>query len=49
MGTRTFVNERVSFSPTKAASRGVDMPLVLIVVALVVFGLIMLYSASYDF
>lgn len=49
MGTRTFVNERVSFSPTKAVSRGVDMPLVLIVVALCVFGLIMLYSASYDF
>ena len=49
MGTRTFVNERASFSPTKAVSRGVDMPLVLIVVALVVFGLIMLYSASYDF
>jgi cell division protein FtsW len=49
MGTRTFVNERVSFSPTKASSRSVDMPLVLIVVALCVFGLIMLYSASYDF
>jgi cell division protein FtsW len=49
MGTRTFVNKRVSFSPTKAVSRGVDMPLVLIVVALSVFGLIMLYSASYDF
>ncbi len=49
MGTRTFVNERVSFSPTKTVSRGVDMPLVLAVVALCVFGLIMLYSASYDF
>src|SRR5574339_125743 len=49
MGTRTFVNERVSFSPTKAVSRGMNMPLVLIVVALCVFGLIMLYSASYDF
>ncbi len=49
MGTRTFVNERVSFSPRKVASRGYDIPLVLVVVALVVFGLIMLYSASYDF
>ncbi len=49
MGTRTFVNERVSFSPKKVASRGFDIPLVLVVVALVVFGLIMLYSASYDF
>ena len=49
MGTRTFVNERVSFSPKRVASRGLDMPLVLVVVALSVFGLIMLYSASYDF
>src|SRR5512147_249051 len=49
MGTRTFVNERVSFSPTKSISRGLDIPLVLVVVALLVFGLIMLYSASYDF
>ena len=29
MGTRTFVNERVSFRPTKTISRGVDIPLVL--------------------
>ena len=29
--------------------RGVDMPLLLTVVALIVFGLIMLYSASFDF
>jgi cell division protein FtsW len=49
MGTRTFVNERVSFSAKKVAARGFDIPLVLVVVALSVFGLIMLYSASYDF
>src|SRR5215216_4036752 len=49
MGTRTFVNNRASFSPAKRLSRGFDMPLVLAVIALVVFGLIMLYSASYDF
>ncbi|HJS18115.1 MAG TPA: putative peptidoglycan glycosyltransferase FtsW [Anaerolineales bacterium] len=49
MGTRTFVNDRGSFSPARKMSRGFDMPLVLIVVALLVFGLIMLYSASYDF
>ena len=49
MGTRTFVNDRISFSPAKKLARGVDMPLVLTVVALVVFGLIMLYSASFDF
>ncbi len=49
MGTRTFVNERVTFSPTKNLARGIDIPLALTVVALVVFGLIMLYSASFDF
>ncbi len=49
MGTRTFVNNRLSFSPVKKLTRGVDIPLVLTVVALIVFGLIMLYSASFDF
>src|SRR5512138_3551184 len=53
MGTRAFVNNRVSsLTPAKAkknSSRGFDMPLVLTVIALMVFGLIMLYSASYDF
>jgi len=49
MGTRTFVNERASFSPSKNPIRGIDVPLVLTVVALLVFGLIMLYSASFDF
>lgn len=51
MGTRTFVDERMSFSPSKHVkrARGVDLSLVLTVVALAVFGLIMLYSASFDF
>ena len=49
MGSRTFVNNRMSFSPAKNLARGVDMPLVLTVIALLVFGLIMLYSASFDF
>lgn len=49
MGTGTFVNNRVSFSPGKSLARGYDMPLLLTIVALMVFGLIMLYSASYDF
>lgn len=30
-------------------SRGFDMPLLVIVIALIVFGLVMLYSASWDF
>src|SRR5512134_240681 len=49
MGTRTFVNDRLTFSPVRNLTRGVDIPLVLTVVALLVFGLIMLYSASFDF
>src|SRR5688572_14218047 len=49
MGTRTFVNERMTYSPAKKLARRVDIPLILAVVALVVFGLIMLYSASFDF
>src|SRR3972149_249300 len=52
MGTRTFVNDRMSFSPSRNLARGarsVDIPLVLTVIALAVFGLIMLYSASFDF
>ena len=32
-----------------ASARGLDVPLLLVVVALLVFGLIMLFSASYDF
>jgi len=49
MGPRTFVNDRLSFSPVRNLARGVDIPLVLTIVALLVFGLIMLYSASFDF
>ena len=48
MGTSTLVNERMKYSPVRRLSR-VDIPLILAVVALVVFGLIMLYSASFDF
>ena len=52
MGTRTFVDDRMSLSSTRSPARRVrtvDVPLVLAVVALAVFGLIMLYSASFDF
>ena len=49
MGTGTLVNQRMALSSVKKRSRGLDIPLVLTVVALVVFGLIMLYSASFDF
>jgi len=39
----------MTYSPAKKLARRVDIPLILAVVALVVFGLIMLYSASFDF
>ncbi len=43
MGAGTFVNERVSPVAGRPARRTVDMPLMLTVIALIVFGLIMLY------
>jgi cell division protein FtsW len=49
MGSRTFVNDRFSFSFSRNWARGLDVPLVMVVTALLVFGLIMLYSASFDF
>jgi len=49
MGTGTIVNNRFTYSPAKKLARSVDVPLILAVVALVVFGLIMLYSASFGF
>jgi len=49
MGARTFINDRTSLSFSRNLRRGVDMPMLLVVIALLVFGLIMLYSASFDF
>jgi cell division protein FtsW len=49
MGARTFVNDRLTFSFTRNWVRSADVLLILSVVALSVFGLIMLYSASFDF
>lgn len=49
MGAGTFVNDRSPLSRSAARRRGVDAPLLLTVVALLVFGLVMLYSASFDF
>ena len=50
MGTGTFVNERRGTQTRfTAITRGFDMPLLVIVIALVVFGLLMLFSASWDF
>ena len=54
MGTGTFVKERSNrlsrqHEKVTAPMRSFDVPLLLVVVALLVMGLIMLYSASWDF
>lgn len=52
MGAGTFVNEhaeRPNASQRSRLLRGFDMPLLVVVVALIVFGLTMLYSSSWDF
>jgi cell division protein FtsW len=54
MGTGTFVKDRQYASSRKrekaaASRRGFDVPLLLAITALLVLGLVMLYSASWDF
>ena len=52
MATRAFVNDRSVFPPSRNSqrpTRSADVALILTVLALAVFGLIMLYSASFDF
>src|SRR3990172_5987260 len=50
MGTGTFIKEQPYSSHGPAGFlRGFDMPLLVSVVALIVFGLLMLFSASWDF
>jgi len=50
MGTGTFVKERpYTSNNSNGLFRGFDMPLLVVIVALVVFGLAMLYSSSWDF
>jgi len=48
MGARTFIKEN-SFPNAARFVRGFDMPLLVMLVTLLVFGLVMLYSASWDF
>lgn len=50
MGTRTFINtSRATPSVPQIRQDGVDMPLLVIVIALCAFGLLMVFSASWDF
>jgi cell division protein FtsW len=51
MGARAFVNEIPSTEaqPARTLSRGLDMPLLVIITALLIFGLVMMFSASWDY
>jgi cell division protein FtsW len=49
MGTGTFVNERQFAPQSKKPARSFDLPLLVTMIALLVFGAIMLFSASWDF
>jgi cell division protein FtsW len=53
MGTGTFVKDRRALPRKRekvtAQRQGIDVPLLLTVVALLVIGMVMLYSASWDF
>ncbi len=47
MGTRAFVNNR--YQATRPSAKGGDAPLLITMIALLAFGLLMLYSASVDY
>jgi len=49
MGTGTFVNERPLAPQSKNSAHNFDLPLLVTMTALLVFGAIMLFSASWDF
>lgn len=51
MGAGTFVTERpfVEAKPKSKSGQGLDLPLVVIVIALLIFGLVMMFSASWDY
>ena len=48
MGTRTFVNKRSQASTSRSVKSG-DSPLLITIIALLAFGLLMLYSSSADY
>lgn len=51
MGAGTFLNERSYVEPQSASKpgRGIDLPLLVTIIALVIFGLVMMFSASWDY
>ncbi len=51
MGAQAFVTERPTVEPlpAKKPGRNLDLPLVVTVIALVIFGLVMMFSSSWDY
>lgn len=51
MGSGTFVNDQVypGAQPATKRSRSVDLPLLVTLIALIAFGLVMMFSASWDY
>ena len=51
MGTQAFVNERHASESLHAriGSRNLDLPLLVTVIALIIFGLVMMFSSSWDY
>ena len=52
MGAGTFVSERPfveAKSQAKKPGRGLDLPLIVAIIALLIFGLVMMFSASWDY
>lgn len=49
MGAGTFVDERPYLESQPAPKRGLDLPLLVVTIALVIFGLTMMFSASWDY
>jgi cell division protein FtsW len=51
MGTGTFITERpfADAKPRPSPAHGLDLPLLVTVIALLIFGLVMMFSASWDY
>src|SRR5512133_1888911 len=51
MGTGTFVTSQpfAEAKPQSKTRRGFDLPLVVAIIALLIFGLVMMFSASWDY
>ena len=49
MGTGTFVKEDFKPNHPMLLLRGFDLPMLVVVISLIAFGLAMLFSSSWDF